>query len=88
MLGIDHGAIGERLAATGCSAGRWARPSGPITVSTPSSPEYPAQCLIVHLADALCYHVGIGDMGEAVVLLPDDPALLESGIGPDMLGPP
>jgi hypothetical protein len=48
-------------------------------------PEHRHSALVVHLADALCYHVGIGDMGEGVVLLPDDPALLELGIGPDML---
>lgn len=85
VLGIDHGAIGERLAEL------WLLPpavGGVIRAHHRLDavvPEYRHSALVVHLADALCYHVGIGDMGERVVLLPDDPALLELGIGPDML---
>ena len=85
VLGIDHGAIGERLAEL------WLLP--PAVGATIRAhhrldavgPEYRHNALVVHLADALCYHVGIGDMGEGVVLLPDDPALLALGVGPDML---
>ncbi len=85
VLGIDHGAIGERLAAL------WLLP--PAVCATIRAhhridsvgPEYRHNALVVRLADALCYHVGLGEMGEGVVLLPDDPALLELGVGPDML---
>ena len=48
-------------------------------------PQYRHSALVVHLADALCYHIGIAEMGEGVVLLPDDPGLLELGVGPDTL---
>jgi hypothetical protein len=47
--------------------------------------EHRQTALLVHLADALCYHVGMAEMGEGVVLWPDDPALVEFGIDPDAL---
>ena len=85
VLGIDHGAIGQRLAEL------WLLPTA-VCASIRAhhrldtiDPQYRHSALVVHLADALCYHVGIAEMGEGVVLLPDDPGLLELGIGPDML---
>lgn len=85
VLGIDHGAIGERLASHWllprpvCAAIRAHHRLGTV------EPEHRCNALIVHLADALCHHAGIAEMGEAVVLPPDDPALTELGIDADML---
>ena len=70
---------------SGCSRRPWARPIRAHHRLDTVGPEYRHSALVVHLADALCYHIGLADMGEGVVLLPDDPALLELGIGPDTL---
>lgn len=85
MLGIDHGAIGERLAR------HWLLPP-PVCAAIRAhhrldtvGPEHRGTALIVHLADSLCYRAGIAEMNEGVVLRPDDPALAELGIDEDML---
>jgi HD-like signal output (HDOD) protein len=85
VLGIDHGAIGERLAA------HWLLPRNVCAAirghHRPDAvePEHRHGALMVHLADALCYHVGLAEMGEGVTLGPEDPAIVEFRIDAPML---
>ena len=37
----------------------------------------------MHLAEAACGHAQLADIGEGVLLRPDDPAVVELGIGPE-----
>ena len=47
--------------------------------------DYRQNALIVHVAEAACEHAQLADIGEGVILQPDDAAVAELGIGPESL---
>jgi HD-like signal output (HDOD) protein len=85
IMGIDHGMIGEILAA------HWMLPRPACAAIRAhhridlAGPDYRQNALIVHLAEAACGHAQLADIGEGVLLHPDDPAVVELGIGPESL---
>ena len=85
VMGIDHGMIGEILAA------HWMLPRPTCAAIRAhhridlAGPDYRQNALIVHLAEAACGHAQLADIGEGVILRPDDPAVVELGIGPESL---
>jgi len=85
VMGIDHGMIGEILAA------HWMLPRPACAAIRAhhridlAGPDYRQNALIVRLAEAACGHAQLADIGEGVLLHPDDPAVVELGIGPESL---
>jgi HD-like signal output (HDOD) protein len=85
VMGIDHGMIGEILAA------HWMLPRPACAAIRAhhridlAGPDYRQNALIVHLAEAACGHAQLADIGEGVLLRLDDPAVVELGIGPESL---
>ncbi|HTY78987.1 MAG TPA: HDOD domain-containing protein [Candidatus Bathyarchaeia archaeon] len=85
VLGIDHGMIGEILAA------HWTLPRPACAAIRGhhrihlAGTDYRQHALIVHMAEAACSHAQLADIGEGVLLQPEDPAVSELGIGADSL---
>jgi HD-like signal output (HDOD) protein len=85
LLGIDHGMIGEILAA------HWMLPTSVCAAIRAhhrvdlAGAEYRQNAMIVHVAEAACGHAQLADIGEGVLLRPDDPIAAELGIDPEGL---